>query len=42
MSSKHWLACYGDRIPAEINPDTYGSVLEMLEGAMKRYADKPA
>ena len=42
MSSKHWLAAYGGRIPAEINPDAYSSVMEMLEAAMKGYADKPA
>ena len=42
MSSKHWLAAYGGRIPAEINPDAYSSVMEMLEAAMKRFADKPA
>lgn len=42
MSSKHWLTAYGERIPAEINPDAHGSVLEMLEGAMQRFADKPA
>ena len=30
------------RIPAEINPDAHGSVLDMLEGAMQRFADKPA
>ena len=42
MASKHWLAAYGGRIPAEINPDAYSSVLEMFEAAMKGYADKPA
>ena len=42
MSTKHWLAAYGERIPAEIDPHTHDSVLEMLEGAMKRYADKAA
>ena len=42
MSSKHWLAAYGGRIPAEINPDVHASVVEMLEAAMQRYADKPA
>jgi len=42
MSSKHWLAAYGGRIPAEINPDAHASVLAMLEEAMKRYAEKPA
>jgi long-chain acyl-CoA synthetase len=42
MSSKCWLAAYGEQIPAGINPDAHGSVLEMLEGAMRRFADKPA
>jgi long-chain acyl-CoA synthetase len=42
MSPKHWLASYGERIPAEIDPDAYRSVTDMLEGAMARYADKPA
>jgi long-chain acyl-CoA synthetase len=39
---KRWLTTYGARIPAEINPNAHGSVLEMLEGAMKRFADRPA
>jgi long-chain acyl-CoA synthetase len=42
MSNKHWLASYGERIPAEINADAYGSVMEMFEHAMQRFADKPA
>jgi long-chain acyl-CoA synthetase len=42
MSSKCWLAAYGEQIPSGINPDAHGSVLEMLEGAMRRFADKPA
>jgi long-chain acyl-CoA synthetase len=42
MSSKCWLAAYGEQIPPRINPDAHGSVLEMLEGAMRRFADKPA
>ena len=42
MSMKHRLAAYGGRVPVEIDPDAHGSVAEMLEGAMKRYADKPA
>ena len=39
---KRWLATYGARIPAEINPNAHGSVLEMLEDAMQRFADRPA
>src|SRR5215470_6044597 len=42
MSSKCWLAAYGEQIPPGINPDAHGSVLELLEGAMRRFADKPA
>src|SRR5262245_17871841 len=42
MARKHWLAAYGARIPAEINANAHSSVLAMLEGAMQRYADKPA
>src|SRR5215470_128376 len=42
MSPKHWLAAYGETIPCEIDSDVYGSVLELLEAAMRRYADKPA
>ncbi len=42
MSNRHWLAAYGGRIPAEIDPDAHGSVLAMLEGAMQQFADRPA
>jgi long-chain acyl-CoA synthetase len=42
MPGKHWLAAYGERIPAEIDTQAYGSVVEMLEEAMKRHAAKPA
>ena len=28
---KRWLAAYGEQIPSEINPEAYGSVLEMLK-----------
>ena len=42
MSTKHWLAAYGDSIPAEIDADAHRSVLAMLEAAMARYADRPA
>src|SRR5271166_5720138 len=36
------FAAYGAHIPAAINPDAHASVLDMLDGAMKRFADKPA
>jgi long-chain acyl-CoA synthetase len=42
MSRKHWLAAYGEKIPCEIDPDAHCSVLEMLETAMQRFADRPA
>jgi long-chain acyl-CoA synthetase len=40
--TRHWLSSYGTRIPADIDPDAHPSVLTMLEGAMTRYAEKPA
>ena len=42
MTYRHWLATYGKRIPAEIDPDHHCSMAAMLEEAMLRYADKPA
>ena len=42
MSRRHWLATYGGKIPCEINPGAHGSVLEMLEHAMQRFAERPA
>ena len=42
MSNRHWLASYDKRIPGEVDPDAHGSVLEMLEEAMMRFADRPA
>jgi long-chain acyl-CoA synthetase len=42
MSRKHWLAAYGEKIPREIDPDAHRSVLEMLEAAMQRFAERPA
>ena len=42
LPTRHWLAAYGDRIPAEIDADAHASVLEMLESAMVRFAEKPA
>ena len=42
MSARPWLSTYGESIPDEIDPDAYGSVVEMLEDAMKQFAGKPA
>src|SRR5215470_15299869 len=42
MAHKHWLATYGEKIPCDINPDAHRSVLEMLEAAMQRFAERPA
>lgn len=41
MNNRHWTTSYGS-VPAEIDPDRYKSVNELLEGAMRRFADKPA
>jgi long-chain acyl-CoA synthetase len=41
MTKRHWQASYGT-IPTEINPEAHRSVVSMLEGAMRQFADKPA
>jgi long-chain acyl-CoA synthetase len=41
-AKRHWFAAYGGRIPAEIDPDAHASVVAMLEGAMRRFAERPA
>jgi long-chain acyl-CoA synthetase len=43
MTQRPWLATYREcDIPAEINPDVYVSVVQMLERAMMVHAEKPA
>ena len=42
MSTRPWIKSYGDVIPATINPDSVASVRDLLDGAMKTFADKPA
>lgn len=39
--NRHWTKSY-ENIPTEIDPDRYGSVVEMLDEAMERFADKTA
>jgi long-chain acyl-CoA synthetase len=41
MGARHWTKSYGE-LPTEIDPDRHRSVVELLEGAMRRYADKVA
>ncbi|MBV8753190.1 MAG: AMP-binding protein [Hyphomicrobiales bacterium] len=41
-AKRHWLATYGGRIPAEIDPDAHASVVALLEQSMRRFADRPA
>jgi long-chain acyl-CoA synthetase len=42
MSARPWHVTYGDSIPVTIDPDAYGSVVELLDEAMRRYAARPA
>ncbi|MDM0001125.1 AMP-binding protein [Variovorax sp. J22P240] len=41
MNQRPWVQSYGDIAP-HINPDAHGSIVELLEQAMVRYADKTA
>lgn len=39
---KIWLKHYPEGVPAEIDPDTYASIVDILEASCRDYADKPA
>jgi len=42
MSEKIWLKHYPNGMPVEIDPDRFGSLVELLEHIVGKYADKPA
>jgi long-chain acyl-CoA synthetase len=42
MTDKYWLRAYPPGVPAEIDPDRYASLCELLEAAFARYAAAPA
>ncbi|MDE2577714.1 MAG: AMP-binding protein [Hyphomicrobiales bacterium] len=42
MQQRPWIKSYGDVIPPTINADAYASVRDLLDEAMKKFADKPA
>ncbi|MFZ5558213.1 MAG: AMP-binding protein [Pseudomonadota bacterium] len=42
MGEKIWLKHYPAGIPAEIDPDRFGSIPDLLEKTVARFADKPA
>ena len=39
---KFWLKRYPAGVPAEINPDIYGSLVEMFEASVAQFGDLPA
>jgi long-chain acyl-CoA synthetase len=42
MTDKRWLAAYPRGVPAEIDPDRYASLCDLLESSFGRFADAPA
>lgn len=42
MSNRPWLASYPEGMPAEINPDSYRSLLEIFSETLSVNKDKPA
>ena len=39
---KIWLKSYPPNVPAEINPDQYGSLVHLLEESFSKFADRKA
>jgi long-chain acyl-CoA synthetase len=42
MPAKPWVAAYSPGVPAEIDPDRYGSLAALLEASFARYGSQPA
>ncbi|HVY64964.1 MAG TPA: AMP-binding protein [Gammaproteobacteria bacterium] len=42
MTAKPWLSAYTRGVPEEIDPDTYPSLVALLEASFERFADRPA
>lgn len=42
MPPKRWVAAYSPGVPAEIDPDSYGSLVALLEASFTRFAAQPA
>ena len=42
MQEYSWLKNYPKGIPTEINPDSYDSIIDLLETSFKKYGDKTA
>lgn len=40
--NKPWLSKYPTGVPANIDADAYGSLVEMIDETLKKYGDKPA
>src|SRR5690606_28828802 len=41
-SDRPWLAQYAPRVPADINPDEYASIVAVLDSAIASFRDRPA
>jgi len=42
MPAKPWVAAYSPGVPAEIDPDRYGSLVALLEATFARFGPQPA
>src|SRR5262249_4249528 len=42
VSDRHWIAAYGDRIPADIDADKFPSVVHLMDAAIARFRNRTA
>ena len=42
MTARRWLDSYTRGVPADIDPDTYSSLVALLEASFERFAERPA
>lgn len=42
MNNRPWLAAYPQGVPADIDPNQYGSLVQLMEESFQKYAARPA
>jgi len=42
MSDRPWLSAYSPGVPADIDPSQYASLVQLMDEAFQKYADRPA
>ena len=42
LAGRPWLSSYSPGVPADIDPSQYASLVQLMEEAFQKYAERPA